>query len=38
MKMADRVILTIGTKKGVFVAEAAKPRRSFALGAGVGRG
>ena len=29
--MADRVILTIGTKKGVFVAEAAKPRRSFAL-------
>ena len=30
--MADRVILTIGTKKGVFVAEAAKPRRSFALG------
>ena len=29
--MADRVILTIGTKKGVFVAEAAKARRSFAL-------
>ena len=25
LKMADRVILTIGTKKGVFVAEAAKP-------------
>ena len=24
--MADRVILTIGTKKGVFVADAAKPR------------
>ncbi len=24
LKMADRVILTIGTKKGVFVAEAAK--------------
>ena len=37
--MADRVVLTIGTKKGVFVAEAAKPRRRFALrgpsGAGV---
>jgi hypothetical protein len=37
--MADRVMLTIGTKKGVFVAEAAKPRRRFALrgpfGAGV---
>ena len=29
--MADRVILTIGTKKGVFVAESAAPRRSFAL-------
>ena len=29
--MADRVVLTIGTKKGVFVAEAAKPRRAFAL-------
>ena len=29
--MADRVILTIGTKKGVFVADAAKPRRNFAL-------
>ena len=24
--MADRVILTIGTRKGVFVAEAAAPR------------
>ena len=29
--MADRVILTIGTKKGVFVADAAKPRRRFEL-------
>ena len=29
--MADRVILTIGTKKGVFVADASKARRSFAL-------
>ena len=25
--MAERVILSIGTKKGVFVAEATKPRR-----------
>ena len=31
--MADRVILTIGTKKGVFVAQARKSRRSFALSA-----
>jgi len=29
--MADRVVLTIGTKKGVFVADATKPRRRFAL-------
>ena len=29
--MPDRVMLTIGTKKGVFVAEAPKTRRSFAL-------
>ena len=36
--MADRVILTIGTKKGVFVAEAAKPRRSFALRGPFGSG
>ena len=36
--MADRVILTIGTKKGVFVAEAAKPRRSFALRGPFGPG
>lgn len=37
--MADRVILTIGTKKGAFVAEAAKTRKRFELrgpfGAGV---
>src|SRR5881227_765733 len=37
--MPDRVVLCIGTKKGLFVAEAAKTRRSFALrgpfGAGV---
>ena len=36
--MADRVILTIGTKKGVFVADAAKPRRSFALRGPFGPG
>src|SRR3982074_3917377 len=36
--MGDRVVLTIGTKKGVFVAEAAKPRRSFALGGPFGPG
>jgi len=29
--MPERVILTIGTKKGVFVAEAAKTRKSFTL-------
>src|SRR6476660_2455795 len=36
--MAERVILTIGTKKGVFVADAAKPRRSFALRGPFGPG
>jgi hypothetical protein len=36
--MSDRVILTIGTKKGVFVAEAAKPRRSFELRGPFGPG
>src|SRR5258708_11687218 len=36
--MADRVILTIGTKKGVFVADAAKARRSFALRGPFGLG
>jgi photosystem II stability/assembly factor-like uncharacterized protein len=38
--MPERVILCIGTKKGVFVAQASNTRRSFALrgpfGAGVG--
>ena len=29
--MADRIILTIGTKKGVFVADGAKPRRHLNL-------
>src|SRR5258708_2269655 len=38
VKMADRIILTIGTKKGVFVADAAKPRRSFALRGPFGPG
>jgi len=36
--VADRIILTIGTKKGVFVADAAKPRRSFALRGPFGPG
>ncbi len=36
--MPDRVILCIGTKKGVFVAEAAKARRSFALRGPFGPG
>src|SRR3989475_10738500 len=38
--MPERVILCIGTKKGLFVAEAPKTRRTFALrgpfGPGVG--
>src|SRR5215475_11534676 len=38
--MSDRVVLMIGTKKGVFVAEAPAARRRFTLrgpfGAGVG--
>ncbi len=29
--MPDRVIVCIGTKKGLFVAEAAKARRKFEL-------
>jgi hypothetical protein len=36
--MADRVLLTIGTRKGVFVAEAAKARRRFALRGPFGPG
>ena len=36
--MADRVVLTIGTRKGVCVAEAAKPRRRFALRGPFGPG
>ena len=36
--MPERVILTIGTKKGLFVAQAPKSRRSFALSGPVGPG
>src|SRR5947207_14912281 len=36
--MADRVILTIGTKKGWFGAEGAKARRTFALRGPFGNG
>ncbi len=36
--MADRVLLTIGTRKGVFVAEAAKARGRFALRGPFGPG
>src|SRR6187549_871147 len=36
--MADRVLLTIGTKKGVFVADAARTRRSFSLRGPFGSG
>lgn len=36
--MADRVVLSIGTKKGVFVAEAPKSRGKFALRGPSGQG
>ncbi len=36
--MPERVILCIGTKKGLFVAEASKTRRSFALRGPFGSG
>ena len=36
--MPDRVILMIGTKKGLFVAEAAKSRGKFALNGPFGPG
>jgi photosystem II stability/assembly factor-like uncharacterized protein len=36
--MAERVLLTIGTRKGVFVAESAKTRKSFALRGPFGPG
>src|SRR5262249_1303922 len=36
--MSDRVVLTIGTKKGLFVAEAPKSRRKFTLRGPFGSG
>ena len=36
--MPERVILSIGTKKGLFVAEGAKTRRGFALRGPFGSG
>src|SRR5437899_7791924 len=36
--MPDRVVLSIGTRKGLFVAEAPRTRRSFALRGPFGRG
>ena len=36
--MSDRVILAIGTKKGLFVAEGSKPRRRFTLRGPFGPG
>jgi hypothetical protein len=36
--MPERVVLTIGTKKGLFVAQAPKSRRSFALTGPIGPG
>jgi photosystem II stability/assembly factor-like uncharacterized protein len=36
--MAERVVLSIGTKKGVFVADAAKSRKSFTLRGPFGQG
>ncbi len=36
--MPDRVIVTIGTKKGLFVAESAKSRRKFELRGPFGQG
>src|SRR5207302_5290111 len=38
LNMPERVILSIGTKKGLFVAEGAKTRRSFALRGPFGSG
>src|SRR6187549_4084955 len=36
--MKNRIVLCIGTKKGLFVAESAKPRRSFTLRGPFGPG
>ena len=38
VNLPDRVVLTVGTKKGVFVAEGAKPRRRFTLRGPFGPG
>src|SRR5205807_4059866 len=38
LNMPERVILSIGTKKGLFVAEGAKTRRGFALRGPFGSG
>src|SRR5205814_2849976 len=37
-RMPDRVVLTIGTKKGLFVAEGSKTRKSFTLRGPFGKG
>src|SRR5207244_10567970 len=36
--MPDRMILSIGTKKGLFVAEGSKSRKTFSLRGPVGQG
>lgn len=36
--MPERVVLTIGTKKGAFVATASKARQGFALQGPFGKG
>ena len=36
--MSDRIILCIGTKKGLFVAESSKTRRGFTLRGPFGQG
>jgi hypothetical protein len=38
LTLSDRIVLTIGTKKGIFVAEAGRARRSFALRGPAGSG
>jgi len=38
LSVAERVIVTIGTRKGVFVAEAPRTRRTFALRGPFGPG
>ena len=36
--MSDKIILCIGTKKGLFVAESSKARRGFTLRGPFGQG